>query len=79
MAKENIIEKIKANGRMQWQKEYQYGRRNLSELAVQRYQRILGDSMHARDMGRQKNEAMIGCGVINKMTVLGMPASYKTA
>ena len=73
------IEKIKANGRMQWQKECQYGRRNLSELAVQRYQRILGDSMHARAMERQKNEAMIGCGVINKMTGLGMPISHRTA
>ena len=73
------IEKIKANGRMQWQKECQYGRRNLSELAVQRYQRILGDSMHARAMERQKNEAMIGCGVITKMTGLGMPISHRTA
>ena len=73
------IEEIKAHGRMQWQKKHEYGRRNLSELAVQRYQRILGDSMHARVMGRQKNEAMIGCGVINKMTALGMPDSYRTA
>ena len=73
------IEEVKANGRMGWQRNRQYGRRNLSELAVQRYQRILGDSMHARVMGRQKNEAMIGCGVINKMTALGMPVSYKTA
>lgn len=44
MRNKNIAE-IKANGRMQWQKNHQYGRRNLSELAVQRYQRILGDSM----------------------------------
>ncbi len=73
------IEEVKANRRMGWQRNRQYGRRNLSELAVQRFQRILGDSMHARDMGRQKNEAMIGCGVINKITALGMPASYKTA
>lgn len=73
------IEEVKANGRMAWQRNRQYGRRNLSELAVQRYQRILGDSMHARVMGRQKNEAMIGCGVINKMTGLGMPISYRTA
>tara|TARA_B110000091_G_C13779577_1_gene460480 strand:- start:245 stop:481 length:237 start_codon:yes stop_codon:yes gene_type:complete len=73
------IQEIKNHGRMQWQKNRQYGRRNLSELAVQRYQRILGDSMHARLMEGQKNEAMIGCGVINKMTSLGMPQSYRTA
>lgn len=74
----NIIE-IAAHGRMNWQKNRQYGRRNLSELGVQRYQRILGDAMHARDFERQKQEALIGCGVINKMTSLGMPASYRSA
>jgi hypothetical protein len=47
----NIIE-IAAHGRMTWQKNRQYGRRNLSELGVQRYQRILGDAMHARVFGR---------------------------
>ena len=73
------IQEIKANGRMKWQKNRQYGRRNLSELGVQRYQRILGYAMHARSIERQKQEAMIGCGVINKMTSLGMPVSYRTA
>jgi len=74
----NIIE-IAARGRMGWQKRRQYGRRNLSELGVQRYQRILGNAMHARVIVNQKQEAMIGCGVINKMTSLGMPASYRSA
>jgi hypothetical protein len=43
-----------------------------------RYQKILGNTLHARDFGRQKQEAMIGCGVLNKMTSLGMPASYRS-
>ena len=73
------IQEISENGRMPWQKTREYGRRNLSELGVQRYQKILGDSMHARDIMRQKQEAMLGCGVINKMTSLGMPASYRSA
>lgn len=73
------IQEIKDHGRMGWQKRRQYGRRNLSELGVQRYQRILGGSMHARAFVNQKQEAMIGCGVINKMTSLGMPASYRSA
>jgi len=74
----NIIE-IAARGRMIWQKNRQYGRRNLSELGVQRYQRILGNTMHARVIINQEQEAMIGCGVVNKMTSLGMPASYRSA
>jgi hypothetical protein len=73
------IQEIDDIGRMAWQKLRQYGRRNLSELGVQRYQKILGDSLHAREITRQKQEAMIGCGVINKMTSLGMPASYRSA
>ena len=73
------IQEIKNHGRMGWQEKRQYGRRNISELGVQRYQRILGDSMHARVFVNQKQEAMIGCSVINKMTSLGMPASYRSA
>jgi len=73
------IREINEKGRMNWQEDREYGRRNYSELGVQRYQNILGDSMHARDFERQKQEAMIGCGVINKMTSLGMPASYRSA
>lgn len=74
----NIVE-IEMNGRMQWQKARGYGRRNYSELGVQRYQRTFGDTMHARDFFRQQQEAMIACGALNKMTSLGMPQSYRSA
>ena len=73
------IQEIKDIGRMQWQNIQEYGRRNLSELAVQRYKRIIGDSLRARDLVCQKQEAMIGCGVLNKMTSFGMPQSYRAA
>ena len=73
------IKEIKDNGRMQWQKNRNYGQRNNSELAMFRYQKILGNALHARELSRQKQEAMIGCGVLNKMTSLGMPASCRVA
>ena len=78
MRNRNIAEIIK-NGRMAWQREHNYGQRNYSELGVQRYKRILGRAMHARKMPRQKQEFLIGCGVLNKMTSLGMPESSKFA
>ena len=54
---------------MQWQKSREYGRRNYSELGVQRYQRTLViRCMHARDFPRQQQEAMIASGALNKMT-----------
>lgn len=73
------IQEIKEHGRMQWQERHNYGARNNSELSIQRYKRILGDSLHSREIERQKQEAIIGCGVLNKMTSLGMPKSYRAA
>ena len=57
----------------------EYGRRNYSELGVQRYQRTFGDAMHAQDFSRQQQEAMIASGELNKMTSLGMPKSRRSA
>lgn len=73
------LKEIKEHGRMNWQKENQYGRKNTSELSIQRRKRILGNQLHARDISRQKVEAMIGSGILNKMTSLGMPQSYRCA
>lgn len=73
------IREIEEQGRMGWQKNREYGRRNFGELGFYRYQKILGNSLHAREFGRQQQEVKIGCGVLNKMTSLGMPASYRSA
>lgn len=73
------IHEIRMHGRMQWQKNREYGRRNYSELGVQRYKRIIGDSLHARDIKLQKQESKLACGVLNKMTSLGMPQTYRSA
>jgi len=73
------LQEIKTFGRMHWQKVQGYGKRNFSELAIQRYKKILGNKLHARKLECQKNEAMLGCGVLNKMTQLGMPASFRCA
>lgn len=78
MRNRNIVE-IETNGRMQWQKDREYGRRNYSELGVQHYQRTFSDAMHARDFSRQQQEAMIASGALNKMTSLGMPKSRRSA
>ncbi len=72
-----ILQEIKTFGRMVWQKVRGYGQRNHSELAVQRYKRMLGNRLHASEFSRQQQEAMIGTGCLNKMTrTLGMPESY---
>ena len=62
----NILEK-KYHGHIGWQKHRDYGKRNYSELAIQRYKRILGNKLHARAFDRQTQEAIIGCSILNKM------------
>ena len=64
---------------MHWQKVQRHGNRNVSELAVQRYKKRLGNKLHTRKLERQKNEAMLGCSMLNKMTRLGIPASFRCA
>ena len=64
------LQEIKTFGRMSWQKVREYGKRNLSELCIQRYKRILGNQLQSREFSRQKQETMIGCGVLNKMIYL---------
>jgi hypothetical protein len=59
---------------MNWQRI-----RNYSKLCIQSYKKILGNKMHATELLRQKNEAMIGYGVLNKMTNMGKPSSYQCA
>ena len=71
------LQEIKTFGRMNWQRVRNYGKRNYSELAIQRYKRILGNTLHTRELPRQESEVMIGCGILNKMTGLGMPESYR--
>ena len=64
------LQEIITFGRMSWQKVREYGKRNLSELCIQRYKRILGNQLQSREFSRQKQETMIGCGVLNKMIYL---------
>jgi hypothetical protein len=71
------LQDIKVFGRMHWQKVQRHG--NISELAVQRYKKIIGNKLHTRKLERQKNEAMLGCSMLNKMTRLGIPASFRCA
>jgi len=78
MRNRNIGE-IEISGRMIWQNVRNYGQRNYYELGVQRYKRILGRAMHAREIPRQKQEFVICCGIPNKMTCLRMLDSFRIA
>jgi hypothetical protein len=71
------IRAIEERGRIAWQKENNYGLRSRVELAIQRYKRIIGNTMKARALPQQKTEAWVSASALNMMTNLGMPVSVK--
>ncbi|PWC60774.1 transposase [Azospirillum sp. TSH7] len=71
------IRMIKERGRAGWQRAVDYGRRSLGEVAMLRYKTLIGRSLHARSLPRQKTEAKVACKVINIMTGFGMPVSRR--
>jgi hypothetical protein len=56
-----------------------YGKRSLAEVAMFRYKKVIGRTLHARTLPTQKTEAKVACKVINIMTGLGMPVSRRIA
>ncbi len=71
------IHDIEQLGRIAWQKKIEYGLRSHVELAMQRYKRIFGNTMKARQLPQQKAEAWASAVALNRMTCLGMPVSVK--
>ena len=53
------------------------GRQGRVDNAFFRYKSIIGDGLHARSPAGQGSEAVLGCEILNRMTALGRPASYR--
>ena len=47
------------------------------ENAFFRYTSIVGDGLRARRSSGQRREAVLACHVLNRMTELGRPVSYR--
>ena len=75
--RDNPIQVIEQNGRIDWQKKTGYGLRNYAELVMQRYKRIFGNTIKTRKLPQQKAEAWASAVALNRMTGLGMPVSVK--
>ncbi len=69
------LETIRNVGRQGWQRESRYRRQGAVENLFFRYKRTLGNSLRARGYESQKQEARIGCNVLNRMAELGKPES----
>ena len=76
MPDENL-RSIRKQGRKKWKDSSGYHRRSIAENAMFRYKSIIGPILKARTFETQKAEAIIACMILNRMTSLGMPQSYK--
>ncbi len=71
------IRSIRRLGRREWYKRSSYSRRAMVENAIYRYKTIIGRNISSRVSAGQRAEVQLACGVLNTMTHLGMPDSYR--
>lgn len=71
------IQELGDEGRSLWKQEVGYHRRSLVETLMFRYKTILGDRLTARKERNQVTEVRIKLDVLNRMTELGKPKSYR--
>ena len=73
------VRSIRELGRRKWHKCSGYSKRSMVENAIYRYKTIIGRGMRSRTLERQRIEVQLACRVLNTMTCLGMPNTYRVA
>ena len=73
------VHSIRRLGRREWPKRSGYSRRAMVENTIYRYKTIIGRAMTSRTLVGQRVEVQLACRVLNSMTRLGMPDSYRVA
>jgi hypothetical protein len=74
----NILS-IRELGRRAWHTRSGYSTRSLVENTMYRYKTIIGRSMRSRTFDGQQVEVQLASKILNTMTLLGMPDSYRVA
>ena len=76
-ARDRTITAVKQLGRRRWKKTSGYHRQSRVENTFFRYKSIIGDGLRARSSAGQGSEVVLGCEILNRMTALGRPVSYR--
>lgn len=71
------IQDLGEEGRAEWKREIRYHRRSRVETLMFRHKAMLGDRLVSRKEGTQTTEVAIELDVLNRMTELGKPKSYR--
>ena len=73
------IRRIAVVGRAGWKREMGYHTRSLAEVTMYRYKTIFSGTLQSRKPDYELKEVQLKCKLLNRMTELGMPKSYKVA
>jgi hypothetical protein len=73
------IQELGDEGRAHWKREVGYHRRSRVETLMFRFKTVLGDRLASRRESTQATEVAIKLDVLNRMTELGRPESYRVA
>ena len=76
-ARDRTIQLVKKLGRRRWKKMSGYHRQGRVENTFFRYKSIIGEGLRARSPAGQGSEVVLGCEILNRLTALGRPASYR--
>jgi hypothetical protein len=77
MERNRNIRSIRRLVRCEWHKWSGFSKRSMVENAIYRYKAIIGRAMRSRTVAGQRVEVQLACRVLNTMTRLGMPDSYR--
>ncbi len=73
------IRSIRELGRREWHTSSGYSKRSMVENTMYRYKTIIGRSMRSRTLDGQRVEVQLASKILNTMTSLGMPDSFRVA
>ena len=79
MERNRNIRSIHRLGRREWYKWSGYSKRSVVENTIYRYKTTSGRGLSSRTLAGQLVEVRLACRVLNIMTRLGMPDSYRVA
>jgi IS5 family transposase len=77
LQRDQNLRAIRRLGRKRWAQESGYARRALAETQMMRQKTVLGGALVSRCQQNQAAECRLRCAILNRLTHLGMPDSYR--
>jgi len=77
LARDENVRGVRQIGLAEWKRKTNYHRRSKIESTMFRIKTIFSDQLTSRNILQQNVEVNLKCKILNRMTKLGMPISYK--